>query len=74
MEVTFKNVKPEDFSLLQQLSQRLGIEVVTTKETGIDPPDNLSAAEDLREPIAEIKLDLDSKKPLRDAWEFIDEL
>ncbi len=74
MEVTFKNVGPEDFILLKKLSQRLGIEVEEKEETVIEPPDNLSVAEDLREAIAEIKLDLTYKKPLRDAWEFINEL
>lgn len=74
MEVTFKNVGPEDFILLKKLSQRLGIEVEEKEETVVGPPDNLSVAEDLREAIAEIKLDLTQKKILRDAWEFINEL
>lgn len=74
MEVILRNVNPDDFSLLKQFSERLGIEVETRIKETIDQPDNLSVAEDLREAVTEIKLDLTHKKPLRDAWEFINEL
>ncbi|RYE07906.1 MAG: hypothetical protein EOP44_03075 [Sphingobacteriaceae bacterium] len=74
MEVTFKNVDPEDFSLLKQLSQRLGIEVETKPEEMIDPPDNPSVLDDLRESMAEIRHAQTNNIKMQSARDLLNEL
>lgn len=74
MELTLKNVDPKDFFLLKELSQRLGIEVEAKQETEIEPPDNLSVADDLREAIAEIRHAQLNNINLQSARDLVDEL
>lgn len=74
MEVTFKNVGPEDFILLKKLSQRLGIEVEEKEETVIEPPDNLSVLDDIRESMAEIRHARANNIKMQSARDLLNEL
>ena len=74
MKLLLKNVNPKDFTLLTELSKRLGIEVETKAEVIVDKPDNATVAEDLKEAIEEIRLARAGKIKLRDARDLINEL
>ncbi|RYE19279.1 MAG: hypothetical protein EOP42_29335 [Sphingobacteriaceae bacterium] len=74
MEVILKNVNPDDFSLLKQFSERLGIEVETRIKETIDQPENLSVLDDIKESMAEIKRAHTTNIKMQTARELLDEL
>ncbi len=74
MELLLKNVDPKDFTLLTELSHRLGIEVEMKKEVIFEKPDNATVFEDIKESMAEIRLAQAGKIKLRNARDIINEL
>lgn len=74
MEVIFKNVGAEDFILLKKLSKRLGIKVEAKAEVVVDPPDNLSVLDDIRESMAEIKHARANNIKMQSARDLLNEL
>ena len=65
-----KNVGPQDYALISDLVQRLGIQI----EDRSDLPDNKSVIDDLTEAIEEIKMAEAEQIKLQSARDLINEL
>ena len=70
MELVLKNISPKDYSFIFDLAHRLGIQV----EESIDHPDHISAIDDLKDAIVEIKMSEAGQSKLQNASDLINEL